>query len=78
METDFETLPFDKAVQLFETWGFFVEQGPRATEVTIILEGPSHRSFYACELEQVSKMASVILRQRMHVRAMGSSLFDVQ
>ncbi len=78
LETDFETLSFEKAVELFEKWGFLVQQGPRTTEVTIILEGPCHRSYYVCEPEQVSKMATVILRQRLHVRAMRSPLFDVQ
>jgi hypothetical protein len=78
LETDFETLSFEKAVQLFEQWGFLVQQGPRMTEVTIILEGRCHRSYYVCEPEQVSEMASAILRQRMHLRAMRMPLFDVQ
>ena len=78
LETDFETLSFEKASELFENWGFLVQQGPRTTEVTIILEGPCHRSYYVCGPEQVSEMASVILRQRMHVRAMITSVLEVQ
>jgi hypothetical protein len=78
LETDFETLSFEKAVELFEKWGFLVQQGPRMTEVTIILEGPCHRSYYVCGPEQVSEMASAILRQRVHIQAMRSPVLDVQ
>ena len=78
VETDFETLSFEKAVELFEKWGFLVQRGPRTTEVTINLEGPCHRSYYVCEPEQVSKMASVILRQRLHVRAIMTPALEVQ
>ena len=78
LETDFETLSFEKAVGLFEGWGFLVKQGPRMTEVTIILEGPCHRSYYVCGPEQVSEMALVILRQRMHFRAMITPVLEVQ
>ena len=78
LETDFETLSFEKASELFENWGFLVQQGPRTTEVTIILEGPCHRSYYVCEPEQVSDMAAVILRQRLQIRAMRSPILEVQ
>ena len=78
LETDFEKLSFEKAVQLFEKWGFLVEQGPRTTEVTIILEGPCHRSYYVCEPERLAEMAVAILRQRLLTRAMMSPMLDVQ
>ncbi len=55
---------FKKAVQLFKEWGFLVEQGPRPGEVTIILEGPDHRSYHVCQPEQVVEMAETILRVR--------------
>ena len=78
LETDFETLSFEKAIELFEKWGFLVQQGPRTAEVTIILEGPCHRSYYVYEPEQVSRMASAILRQRLQIRAMRSPILEVQ
>lgn len=64
MEPDFEKLSFEKAVQLFKEWGFLVEQGPRPEEVTLILEGPAHRSYYVCELEKLLEMAASVLRVR--------------
>jgi hypothetical protein len=78
LETDFETLSFEKAVQLFEKWGFLVQPGPRTTEISIILEGPCHRSYYVCEPERLAEMAAAILRQRLHIRAMMSPMLDVQ
>ena len=69
MEPDFETLSFEKAVQLFKRWGFLVEQGPRHGEVTLVLEGPGHRSYYACEAEKLPEMAKCILRTRWYTGA---------
>jgi hypothetical protein len=77
MEPDFEKLSFEKAVQLFKGWGFLVEQGPRHGEVTIILEGPDHRSYYVCEPAQLPLMASAILRVRWRTGAMMSPVLDV-
>jgi hypothetical protein len=78
LETEFETLSFEKTIELFEKWGFLVQQGPRTAEVTIILEGPCHRSYYVCEPKQVSDMAAVILRQRLQIRAMRCPILEVQ
>jgi hypothetical protein len=64
VEPDFEELSFEKAVQLFEGWGFLVEQGPRPGEVTIILEGQTHRSYYVCEPGTLLEMAAAALRVR--------------
>ncbi len=77
-EADFEKLSFEKAVELFEGWGFLVQQGPRATEVTIILEGPTHRCYCVCEPEQLAEMAGAILRHRLHARALMSPVLDIQ
>jgi hypothetical protein len=64
LEPDFEKLSLAKALQLFKEWGFLVEQGPRPGEVTLILEGPAHRSYYVCEPETLLEMATSILRVR--------------
>lgn len=78
LETNFEKLSFEKAVQLFKGWGFLVEQGPRHGEVTLILEGPTHRSYYVCQPEQLAEMAAIVLRQRLRTGAMMTPALDVQ
>jgi hypothetical protein len=78
LETDFKKLSFEKAVQLFEEWGFLVQQGPRTAEVTLILEGPTHRSYYVCQPEQLAEMAAAVLRQRLRTGAMMTPVLDVQ
>jgi len=70
LEPDFEKLSFEKAVQLFQEWGFLVEQGPRHGEVTLTLEGPDHRSYYVCETEKLPEMATSALRVRWRTGAM--------
>jgi hypothetical protein len=77
VETDFEKLSFEKAVALFEGWGFLVEQGPRHGEVTLILEGPDHRSSYVCEPEKLPEMATSVLRVRWYAGAMVTPVSDV-
>jgi hypothetical protein len=42
-------LSFEDAVRLFKQWGFQVEPGPRPEEVTLILEGPGHRTYAVYE-----------------------------
>jgi hypothetical protein len=78
LERDFEKLSFEEAVQLFKEWGFLVQPGPRTEEVTLILEGPTHRSYYVCEPEQLAEMAVAILRQRLSNGAMMTPVLDVQ
>jgi len=78
LETDFEKLSFEKAVQLFKGWGFTVQQGPEMEEVTLILAGPTHRSYYVCQAEQLAEMAAAILRQRLRTGAMITPVMDVQ
>jgi len=70
LELDFEQLSYEKAVQLFKGWGFLVEQGPRPEEVTLILEGPAHRSYHVYEPDQLLEMAAFILRVRWRTGAM--------
>ena len=77
MEPDFAKLSFEKAVQLFKGWGFTVEQGPRHGEVTLMLEGPGHRSYYVCETEQLPEMANSVLRMRWCAGAMMVPVLDV-
>jgi hypothetical protein len=77
LEPDFEKLSFEKAVQLFKGWGFLVEQGPRYGEVTLILEGPDHRSHYVCETEKLPEMAKSVLRMRWCTGAMMVPVLDV-
>ncbi len=66
MESDFAKLPCEEAIQLFKGWGFLVEQGPGPEEVTLILQGPDHQSYYVCELGKLSEMAEAVLRVRRH------------
>ena len=70
MEPDLEMLSFDKAVELFKEWGFVVEQGPRDGEVTLILEGPDHRSYHVFDPEKLPEMATSILRVRWRTGVM--------
>lgn len=77
MEPDFEKLSFDKAVQLFKEWGFLVVQGPRDGEITLILEGPGHRSYYVCETEKLPEMAKSVLGMRWFTGAMRTPVLDV-
>lgn len=72
MEPDFQKLSFEEAVQLFKEWGYFVEQGPCPEEVTLILEGPDHRSYYVCESAQLPQMAETILHVRWRNGTMTS------
>ncbi len=70
MEPDLETISFEKAVQLFKEWGFLLEQGPRHGEVTLILEGPDHRSYFVCEPEKLREMAASVLCVLWHTGGM--------
>jgi hypothetical protein len=78
MEPNLETLSFEEAVRLFKEWGFLVEEGPRHGEVTLILEGPGHRSCYVCESEKLPEMVASVLRVRWQTGAMIATVRDVQ
>jgi hypothetical protein len=57
-------LCFNRAVQLFQGWGFRVQEGPGEEEVTLILEGPAHCSYHVFEAVLLPQMASAILNAR--------------
>ena len=77
LETDFDKLSFERAVELFKEWGFLVEPGPRRGEVTLILEGPDHRSYYVCEPEKLPEMAAAVLHVRWCTGATLAPVSDV-
>ena len=62
-------LSFEGAVRLFKQWGFQVEPGPRPEEVTLILEGPSHRTYAVYEASLLPQIAAVALDIRWQNRA---------
>ena len=76
LETDLEKLSLEKAVQLFEEWGFLVQQGPRTEEVTLIVEGPNNRSYCVCQPEELPEMAAAVLRQRLCTGALMTPVLD--
>jgi len=61
-------LSFEDAVGLFKQWGFQVEPGPRPEEVTLILEGPGHRTYAVYEASMLPQIASVALDIRWQNR----------
>jgi len=75
LETDVWELSLEQALELFKGWGFLLEGGPRAGEVTLILEGPTHRSYNVCEPEQLTEMAAAVLRQRLLTGGMMTAGF---
>ena len=78
LETDLEKLSFKEAIQLFRRWGFLVQHGPRTGEVTLVLEGQSHRSYCVCEAEKLPEMAVAVLAVRWHTGVMTATVRDVQ
>ena len=74
MESNFAKLSFEKAVQLFQEWGFLVEEGPGHEEVTLILEGPAHRSYYVYEVARLPQIAAVALCVRRNTGAIEVSM----
>jgi hypothetical protein len=65
MQFKLANLSFESAVRLFQEWGFRVEKGPRPKEVTLILQGPDHRSCYVYKMDQLPQVAAFALRVRM-------------
>lgn len=61
-------LSFEGAVKLFRQSGFQVEPGPRPEEVTLILEGPSHRTYAVYEAIMLPQIAAVALDIRWQNR----------
>lgn len=69
MELNFAKLSVKKAVELFQEWGFRVEDGPGDEDVTLILEGPDYRSCYVYEIERLPQIAAAVLRVRQNISA---------
>jgi len=59
-----EAISFSEAVRLFEQWGFQVELGPRAGEVTLILNTPEGRTYVVHPVELLPPMAMSALAVR--------------
>jgi hypothetical protein len=74
----FEKLSFEKAVQLFQEWGFLVRPGPGPGEVTLILDETTNRSYCVCQPRQLAEMAEVILRHRLRTSAVRRPVLDIQ
>lgn len=68
---EFGSLSFENAIELFREWGFQVEPGPRPEEVTLILEGPSHRSYWVHDAHTLAEIAAVALRLRWQGGTLG-------
>ena len=78
MESNFAKMSFERAVQLFQEWGFRVEEGPGHEEVTLILEGPGHRSYYVYEVARLPQIAAAALRVRSNTGTKKASALDAQ
>ena len=66
MESNFAKVSFKKAVELFQEWGFQVEDGPGHEEVTLILEGSDYRSYYVYEITRLQQIAVAALHVRQN------------
>jgi len=71
---DFGSLSFENAIELFREWGFQVEPGPRPEEVTLILEGPSYRSYWVHDAHALAGIAAMALRLRWQSGMLGRQL----
>jgi hypothetical protein len=78
LESNFAKLSFKGAVQLLQKWGFRVEEGPGHEEVTLILEGPAHRSYYVYEVAELPQIAEVALRVRRNIGATKARQFSLR
>jgi len=57
-------LTFEEAVHLFEQWGFEIEAGPRAEEVTLLLRSDESCTYSVQERRMLPQMAEVALAVR--------------
>lgn len=58
------SLTFEEAVHLFEQWGFAIEPGPRAGEVTLLLRSDESCTYSVQERRMLPQMAEVALAVR--------------
>ena len=77
MKPDFAKLSLERAVQLFQGWGFRVENGPGHEEVTVILEGSDYRSCYVYEVAQLPQIAAAVLRVRWENGQIKPAMLDM-
>jgi len=57
-------LAYEEAVHLFEQWGFQVEPGPGADEVTLIVETPDSRTYTVHPVDRLPDIAALSLAVR--------------
>lgn len=57
-------LCYGEAVHLFEAWGFQVEPGPGADEVSLILERPESRTYTVHPKDVLPRIAALSLAVR--------------
>jgi hypothetical protein len=69
LKSNFAALSFERAIRLFQQWGFRVEAGPGREEVTLILEGSDHRSCYVYEAARLPAIAEAASRVRRGIGA---------
>jgi hypothetical protein len=72
----FKTVSFEEAVCLFKEWGFVVEPGPRAGEVTLVIDAPDHRHYTVYDAEMLSGIATVALEVRWQNGSMAAERSD--
>ncbi len=60
----FRVPPFEDAVRLFKEWGFQVEPGPQAGEITLISEGPDYRNYSVYPANLLPQIAAAALNVR--------------
>jgi len=77
LEPYFEVLSFEKAIRLFQGWGFLVEPGPGTEEVTLVLDGRTHRSCYVFKTAQLPQIAAAALNLRWRSGVMLASVLDI-
>jgi hypothetical protein len=59
-------ISFEQAVGLFKEWGFVVEPGPGAGEVSLIIETPDHKTYCVYEASLLPEIAATILEVRQN------------
>ena len=73
LDSNFTMPTYERAVQLFQEWGFRVEEGPGQDEVTLILEGPGYRTYCVYEIPRLPHIAAVALLVRGNEEAKQAS-----
>jgi hypothetical protein len=72
----FKTVSFEEAVCLFKEWGFEVEPGPRAGEVTLVIDAPDHRHYTVYDAGMLPQIATVALQVRWQNGSMAAERSD--